>query len=332
MRLGGGAAEVSEVDQSRCGRAGEDAGEDGEQGFAFGVSMGAEAGGEGSEIGVVVAGVADELPEPGREMAEDLIEGVLVEAASGGDAEGAIGGERVPVAGCGGVALGARLEGIEQAELEASEGTAMAEAAVPGRFEGIADGGDRGLLGCLKEGDADRGKEVGVLVGVEVGDGDSGELQLADLGERLATDVGGEDAAAEGSVREGHEGGSEAAAVGADEAGDAGGGRDGDAIDENDVAADAEAGVAMGDGDGVREGRAVGHQGCGGEDACVMELGDGAVDACGEAEVIGVDDEPGGDERLRGGWVIAGGRVGGDAGVSLQQTCLQLTSLQLTSL
>jgi len=62
------------------------------------------------------------------------------------------------------------------------------------------------------------------------------------------------------------------------------------------VAADAEGWGGVGDSDGVVEGWAGGHEGCGGEDACVVELGDGAVDARGEAEVVCVDDEAGGHE------------------------------------
>ena len=68
---------------------------------------------------------------------------------------------------------------------------------------------------------------------------------------------------------------------------------DGDAVCEDDVAADAEGGVGLGDGDGVVECRGVGHEGGGGERAGGVELGDGAVDAAGEAEVVCVEDEAG---------------------------------------
>lgn len=47
----------------------------------------------------------------------------------------------------------------------------------------------------------------------------------------------------------------------------------------------------MGDGDGIVKGWAGGHEGCGGEDACLMEFGDGAIDTWGEAEVVCIDDE-----------------------------------------
>ena len=60
------------------------------------------------------------------------------------------------------------------------------------------------------------------------------------------------------------------------------------------MAATAEGGVGAGDGDGVVEGWAGGHEGGGGEDSGGVEFADGAVDGRGEAEVVGVEDEAGG--------------------------------------
>ena len=76
------------------------------------------------------------------------------------------------------------------------------------------------------------------------------------------------------------------------------------------MAADAEGGPGEGERDGVREGRTRGHEGGGGEGAGVVELGDGAVDARGEAEVVGVDDEAGHWEWLvLSGWCLVGEQV-----------------------
>ena len=137
------------------------------------------------------------------------------------------------------------------------------------------------------------GEEVRVFVGVEVGDGDAGALELLHLGEGLALDVVFADGAAQERLNEVDERGAKALAIGAEERGDAVGRRDGDAVGKDDVAAYAEGGIGVGDGDGVVEGWAGGHQGGGGEGAGLMELGDGAVDAGGEAEVVRVDDEAG---------------------------------------
>ena len=69
---------------------------------------------------------------------------------------------------------------------------------------------------------------------------------------------------------------------------------DGDAVGEDDVATDAEVGTGEGEVDGLLEGGACGHEGGGGDGAGVVKLGDGPVDAGGEAEVVCVDDEAGG--------------------------------------
>ena len=67
----------------------------GEEGVAFDVAMGAEAGGDAVEIAVVVAGMAAELEgSVGGHGVENLVEGLGVEVAGGGDADGSVGGER----------------------------------------------------------------------------------------------------------------------------------------------------------------------------------------------------------------------------------------------
>ena len=73
------------------------------------------------------------------------------------------------------------------------------------------------------------------------------------------------------------------------------------------MAADAEGRVGVGDGDGVVECGAGGHEGGGGEDSGLMELGDGTIDAGCEAEVVCVDDEAGGHYF---GWEMSGGQRG----------------------
>ena len=57
------------------------------------------------------------------------------------------------------------------------------------------------------------------------------------------------------------------------------------------MAADSEGGMGVGDGDGVVERGAVGHQRGGGEAPGGMEFCDSAIDARSEAEVVGVEDE-----------------------------------------
>ena len=58
------------------------------------------------------------------------------------------------------------------------------------------------------------------------------------------------------------------------------------------MTANAQIGRLMGHGDRVRKGGGIGHERGRGDDALRMALQDGAVDARGEAEVVGIDDEP----------------------------------------
>ena len=59
------------------------------------------------------------------------------------------------------------------------------------------------------------------------------------------------------------------------------------------MTAHAESGIRAGGCDGVIKGWPGRHEGCGGESVCLVKLGNGAVDARGEAEVVCVDDEAG---------------------------------------
>src|SRR5258708_27474745 len=135
------------------------------------------------------------------------------------------------------------------------------------------------------------GEEVGVFVVVEMGDGDAGALELLHLGHGFAFDIVFADGAAQESLKEVDERGAKVLAVGADEGGDASGGRDGGSVSEDDVTAYAQSWIRLGDGDGVLEGGAGGHQGGGGEGFGLVKLRDSAIDARSEAEVVGVDDE-----------------------------------------
>ena len=114
-----------------------------EQGGAFDVAGGAEAGGDGVEVAIVVAGMADELPGAAGHGVEDCAERGGVEMAGGGDAECAVGGEDAAAAN---LRQGeeARLQEAEAAQLEAAKDRALAEGDAPARFEWIADGGDAG--------------------------------------------------------------------------------------------------------------------------------------------------------------------------------------------
>src|SRR5271170_7246423 len=132
---------------------------------------------------------------------------------------------------------------------------------------------------------------MSVFVGVEVGDVDAGTLELLYLGEGFTSDVLFADPATQEGLNEIDERGSKGFAIGAYECGDAFWVRSGDAVGEDDVTAYAEGWVGVGDGYGVIERSAGGHERGRGESFGLMELCDGAVDAGSEAEVVRVDDE-----------------------------------------
>src|SRR5205814_7517124 len=99
--------------------------------------------------------------------------------------------------------------------------------------------------------------------------------------------------AVRGGLVEVDERGAKVFAVWGDEGGDGCRGRDGTSVGEDDVAVYPEGWIGVGDGDGVVEGGAGGHEGGGGEGVGVVKLCDGAIDTASKAEVVRVDDESG---------------------------------------
>ena len=158
----------------------------GEEGCALDVARGAQTGGDGVEVVVVVAGMAAKFEDAfGREGVDGFGEGLGCEVAGGGDGEGSIGGEDLAVAQLV-EAVEGRLHAVEEVDLHAAKKASVAEGAGPGGFERIADGADGGAFGEMKEGTGDGREEMGVLVGVEVGDVDPGTLEFLYLSERFA--------------------------------------------------------------------------------------------------------------------------------------------------
>ena len=270
-----------------------DCGDFGEQRLALDVAMGAEAGGDAVEVAVVVAGMAAEFEGAlGGHGVKNLVEGFGVEVAGGGDADGSVGGEDVRVADLG-LVFEAGFEAAEEFDLETANAVAVAESEAPGLLEWVTNGADGAAFGDAQQRAGDGREEVGVLVGVDVGDVDAGALELLDLGEGFALDVVFADGAAEESLNEVDERGAKVLAVGAEERGDAFGGETGVPSVRTMWQPTPRVGMGVGDGDGVVERGAGGHQGGGGEGAGLVKFCDGAIDARSEAEVVRVDDESG---------------------------------------
>jgi hypothetical protein len=120
---------------------------------------------------------------------------------------------------------------------------------------------------------------------------DAGPLQLLDLSQSLALDVVLSYRSAQQCLYEVEERRTKRLPIGPEQGGNALRMRDGDAIGQDYMAANTKGLVGMGDGHGMIERSPVGHEGGGGQNMGLMKLGDGAIDARGEAEVVRVDDE-----------------------------------------
>jgi hypothetical protein len=128
------------------------------------------------------------------------------------------------------------LQGDDGCAAEEGCGAAC-HAESPVGFEGVADSRDLTCLSGPKQRAQDSGKEVGVFVRVDVGDGDAGGLKSADLGGGFGDDFLGADAEGEEVADEVGECVAEGSAVGA-ESGDLFRRQSGLTVDEEDVAAD----------------------------------------------------------------------------------------------
>lgn len=91
----------------------------------------------------------------------------------------------------------------------------MAESEAPRLLEWVADGADVGAFGYAEERSSYGREEVGVFVGIDMGDADSGALEFGDLGGGFAFDIFFADGAAKEGLDEIDEGWSEGFAVGA---------------------------------------------------------------------------------------------------------------------
>ena len=129
----------------------------------------------------------------------------------------------------------------------------MGKSPSEGRLEGVTNSSDGTALGDMQQRSRDGREEMGMFVGVNVSDVDSGALELLNLGECFALDIVFADGSTEKGLDEVEEGWPEGLAVGAEQGGDALRVRDRDAVGEDDMATDAELGVGVCDGYGVVE-------------------------------------------------------------------------------
>lgn len=236
------------------------------------------------EVLVVVTGMCHEFPGAGGQGGQQGSNGVLIECASGEDADGAIGGAQ---AGMTNAAEKSRLHLAQDVNLNAAdERSAGSCGKAPGRLEGIANGAHTLGTGGTQHGFEHWPEHVGVLVGVEMRGVNGRGTQALDLGAGFGFDLGGPDAATEQTGQKSAKSGVEASRGRIDERRDLGGGQSRFTIDEHNMAADTERAGAAGNVEGFLSGEGTGHQGGAGQHAALVELGNRSIDAGGEAEVV----------------------------------------------
>ena len=159
-----------------------------------------------------------------------------------------------------------------------------------------------------------------MLVGVEVGHGDAGTLELPDLRECLRANIVGPEATQHGGGGKGGEGRAKACVIAAKQRGNGLRERDRHAVGEDDVAADAERGISAHDGNGIGERGPIRHEGCRAEDARTMQLFNGAIDSWSEPKVVRIDNQSSGHDLLKARQ--AGESVVGSEGLEPPTSCL----------
>lgn len=263
----------------------------GEQGLHLDLAMVSKARCDASQVGVVVAGMADELEWAlRRDGVHDFRECCPVQVASGRDPKGPLGCLDVPrMDRC--VALECRPELVQNSDLHSALKTGMREPLRKFWLKRVAYRTDARSLKDVQQRATDPGEEMGVLVSIDVRDRDTGLLQLADLSLGLSFDVALANMTTQQGMYEGQKGRAKAPSVRTDQRWNLRRIGRRYTVGENDMAADAERGGPPRNLHGVVKGWSGGHQGCRGQHACVMQREDRAIDSFGQSKVVGIDDE-----------------------------------------
>jgi len=197
--------------------------------LALGFARVEQAGVCAGEIGVVVTGVGDEFPNAGGQAVEQSGEGNGREGSGGENAECAAGGGEAFFS------HDAQESGLKQtkhAKLGAAErqsGGCGAEA--PDWLEGIAHGADAGGAGGAQDRTQHGGKDVRVLVGVDMGEVEAAALQQGDLRGGFCLDFAGMNAGGEEAAEKCAKSGPEAAGARVGERGERGRREDREAVE-----------------------------------------------------------------------------------------------------
>jgi hypothetical protein len=267
------------------------------------VARGPQARADLFEVGVVISGVRDQFPCAFGHLAQQCTDGVGIERARSGNGDGAVSADEV----------GARQDAPEERpQLPQGDylGSAHKRSARrypnrPLRFERIADGPDAGLSRRAQHGLEHRREHVRVLVSVDMSEPQAGVLEQGDLGSSLGFNFSGTDAAGEEAGAKSGQGDGEAAGLFLDKGRNVLGREDGPAVDEHNMAADAQCWRGVRQANRLVSRAGTRHQRGAGEYAGVVQFDDGPVHPGGQPEVVGINNEAAHRVSLS---IAAGGR------------------------
>lgn len=246
----------------------------------------------GSQVVIAIAGMADKLPGPVRKGLEYPREKGGVERPGGGDADSAVGREK---AGAFHEPLKFWLQKTKRTGLN---GSFPADAPLGddggerlGWLEGIAESWYAANARSAQHAFQHGRKQVGVLVGVEVGEGDAGVLEASKLCCCFRLDLAAIEATGESKSSKTADAVAELRTLRGDERGKPPGISDWRTVDQYHMAADAETRVRQCECRSFGGRRSVRHHCGGAENALRVGFDDRAIDPGGEPEVVGIKDE-----------------------------------------
>ena len=201
--------------------------------------------------------MGDKFPGSGRELGKQGTNHVSVEDSRACDSDGAVGGRESVLSE---EALEVGAEATEGEDFCGTQPTgARRSTNGPFRLKGIADAMNPCFFCSAKNGAKDGWEHVGVLVRVEVREAQTAVLEAGYLRGGFGFDFFGADAAGEEALEQSGEGRRETLSLRVDKGGNLIRRQDWFAVDEDDVASDAEGWVGEREGDGLVSCSGVGH-------------------------------------------------------------------------
>src|SRR5580704_1415011 len=177
------------VDELRCVWVQRDSWNLLQQSQTLNIPMAAQSSSDAIQIAVVVTRMTAKFEDAlSRQLLQNLTKRAHVEATRGGDSNSPIGRQHTRIANLR-LLLEPCLETSNQLNLKPPHPTAMTQRKAPTPFERVTHSADGGDLSHAQQRASDRGKEMRMLMRIEMRDLDTGMLKLLHLSEHLALDL-----------------------------------------------------------------------------------------------------------------------------------------------